>query len=760
MDSWKDLVNTKSQEIVYDETGLLSLLDIPIPNRNARISTAEQMESELVQDVDYEGNLSFSVSIDDQELPPNNFVDELTDTFEESRLSDTSAGENKFSKVASVDSNSFTPQRPSSTILELLPSLPVDHSAKAEFSSKPRGHLVKGAVSRGVELSSTAEHRLQKDTGFKLDLKGTKLQAEVNTGIQLVGGYKKSTVLETHIDQELNEGIERIESDSEIDEKEQKLERDVRKSLSRIASQIKDHSLIATTAKVFPGKMELTHLESSISHIPVVIGGFPEWDVMFKPIPLDTIALEHVFLRKASIAKNLEISDIILRAGTKLLEALTRKLQLELDILIDKMKVQRIFQAKKQFQLESHRATRNFISRSIRDNTATLPPLQHIKKDLIHYLQETAKVLFMKEKKRNQRLMDIKLHNLIEFCGRQHYKLRRNLVDVLEFKEEKITLISESKRFDGEVVRNIHRLTDDLQFVAADYEKLSAHVEEMRKLKSIRIQEVVLRDSLVQSRELDLLIKSLESRKALGFTTKSVKEMDLIDLDGCDIDRVPVAELNAKTVRHLSMRNTKLTNMNNIGLLRELNSINTDNNFIEEIDLMELQNLKSLSIAGNQLKTLKGLSARIFSLNVTANLFTDLSGLEGAPALRILIMSKSLVRDFSQIKFLPNLLYLDVSASGLSEKILENLYNCTCLQYLSASKNKFTSFPEIVNPSLYELHLADNMIYQLRVTSWQFNLRVLDISENQVMDVVPLTMCPFLRILNLSYNLIKGTTNV
>ncbi len=119
-------------------------------------------------------------------------------------------------------------------------------------------------------------------------------------------------------------------------------------------------------------------------------------------------------------------------------------------------------------------------------------------------------------------------------------------------------------------------------------------------------------------------------------------------------------------------------------------------------------------------------------------------------------MSHSVLKDISHIKYLDRLLYLDISHSNIPDNIIESVNTSDCLQYLDASHNILRECPNLSAPTLYEIHLESNMIYRLRLDSWLFNLKHLYLADNQIMDVIPLAMCPFLQTLDLSHNLIKG----
>lgn len=169
--------------------------------------------------------------------------------------------------------------------------------------------------------------------------------------------------------------------------------------------------------------------------------------------------------------------------------------------------------------------------------------------------------------------------------------------------------------------------------------------------------------------------------------------------------------------------------------------------------------MTSLSIGNNLIDNLEGLAKNILYLSAGSNKFSTLKGLQTALGLRVLILNNSLVKDLSSLRFLMTLLYLDLSASNLTENVVEEIQS-PLLLYLNACNNLFRSVPDIPSLALYELRLSGNMITQIPRMNWLYNLRVLDLSNNQLSDIVPLGNCPFLREIYISNNEIKEFSNV
>lgn len=212
-------------------------------------------------------------------------------------------------------------------------------------------------------------------------------------------------------------------------------------------------------------------------------------------------------------------------------------------------------------------------------------------------------------------------------------------------------------------------------------------------------------------------------------------------------------------VKHINAENNRIRNLEQLEGFKDLESINADHNELRTINLKDLDNLKMLSVGHNELDNLEGLSKNLQYLNASSNKFSSLKGLQGSPEIRVLILNNSIMRDLNHMRFLKYLLYLDLNSSNLEDYAIDYV-DSQLLLYLDVSNNLFRAFPNIQNPFLYELRLGSNMIQQLIRTSWLFNLRVLDLSKNQISEVSPLSMCPFLRELYISNNLIREMSNI
>ncbi|KAJ3272149.1 hypothetical protein HDV01_005914 [Terramyces sp. JEL0728] len=456
--------------------------------------------------------------------------------------------------------------------------------------------------------------------------------------------------------------------------------------------------------------------------------------------------------------KNLDIAQLE-EAKFKVLNAIVNKLQTELDILKDKIKKQQDYQNSKNFQLESIKSSKSIKTKDLRELRLEMPLLQEKKRSLIQYLQEEFRIQFSKERLRNNQLLAT-AYEYRQKIIRRNAALEHHWEDNVALKDDVLKNLKGVQGLRDDVMVEVNKAQDDVDFLKATYEKLNTEVNFKRGEKKQMIKKRMVVDNTVQIKELELLEVALERRRANGGAVKSIKELDSVDLEDFNLTRLPVAQLDAKKVKYINVAKNQLMNLNALGAFSELEAIVSDFNQLKQVNFKDMAHLKALSVASNNLTTLEGLSSRLHYLNASANKLTTLKGLETAPNIRILILSSSKVKDMVSIKFLKNLLYLDISQSQLSEDIVMQLTSCHQLQCLEAGNNHFRVIPDIPNLAMNELHLTKNVLQQLNRMSWLFNLRVLNLYDNQISDISPLAMAPFLRELYLGHNVIKDVKNI
>ncbi|KAJ3322212.1 hypothetical protein HDV06_003272 [Boothiomyces sp. JEL0866] len=441
-------------------------------------------------------------------------------------------------------------------------------------------------------------------------------------------------------------------------------------------------------------------------------------------------------------------------AKFKVLNAIVNKLQTELDILKDRIKKQQDYQNSKNFQLESIKSSKSIKTRDLRELRLEMPLLQEKKRALIQYLQEEFRMQFSKERLRNNHLLATAYEYRQKFI-RRNAALERHWEDNVAIKDDVLKNLKGVQGLRDEVMVEVNKAQDDVDFLKAAYEKLNTEVNFKRGEKKQMIKKRMVVDNSLHIKELELLEVALERRRANGGAVKSIKELDSVDLEDFNLTRLPLAQLDSKKVKYINVAKNQLMHLNALGAFSELEAIVSDFNQLKQVNFKDMANLKALSVASNNLTSLEGLSSRLHYLNASANKLTTLKGLETAPNIRILILSSSKIKDMASMKYLKNLLYLDISHSQLSEDVVLQLSSCNQLQCLEAGNNHFRVIPDIPNLALNELHLTKNVLQHLNRMSWLFNLRVLNLYDNQISDISPLSMTPFLKELYLGHNILN-----
>jgi hypothetical protein len=605
-------------------------------------------------------------------------------------------------------------------------------------SLKSKGHVFKGkpVASPNSKPPQETTDAFQK----KLKLMGIRIRVTVDMNNRaktpmLRRGLSSSDLISGDIVEEKHEGIQpgtvTDDSEEEVDE--------------RLVGKVRAPALMK---RLFPTGALDRKRSLSTNKIP-----------LFESKPMYTTGKLGRIDSETSLDEKSNGMDQATLLDAKILAAITKKLTTELEFLNDKKKRQKEFNNNKSFQLESLKISRKAKMRYTRDARSEFPQLLERRKVLMQFLTEESRAIYTKEKTRNSVLLAA-ASSFMNKMSKVIQTRREYIEDIKNAKEETIQQHKITKGKRDEIKLEYHKLKDDIRFLKAELDILQDEVNRKMEDKMVVVQNNVLLDSEIQIKDIEILMRALNKRQTMGFQIASIKELDVIDLNDCNLNRLPLMQLNTDVVKHVNVGKNQLKTLDQIDMFTELESLVTDNNSLVELNLRELANLKALSIEANQLNSLQGLSKKLQYLNASANKFNTLDGIDSAPDLRILILNNSTLRDFSSLRYLVKLIYIDLSTSNLTESCLEDLYRCSCLQYIDASNNLFRGIPEISNQALYELRMNANMISQLSRTPWLFNLRVLHIADNQLIDVAPLAMCPFLIELNLSNNAIKEIKNL
>ncbi len=142
------------------------------------------------------------------------------------------------------------------------------------------------------------------------------------------------------------------------------------------------------------------------------------------------------------------------------------------------------------------------------------------------------------------------------------------------------------------------------------------------------------------------------------------------------------------------------------------------------------------------------------------NPLANLSFLKSGFGLQIGNFRNSYLLDMVGIQSCRKLVYLDISENKLPNEAFDKVSGLPLLQYLSACENMVYNIPDFSNRMLFGFDLSSNMINTVKVNSLLINLRLVNLSNNQIALVHPLCMIPMLTELNLSNNKIKEVSNL
>ncbi|KAJ8673297.1 hypothetical protein QAD02_004559 [Eretmocerus hayati] len=209
------------------------------------------------------------------------------------------------------------------------------------------------------------------------------------------------------------------------------------------------------------------------------------------------------------------------------------------------------------------------------------------------------------------------------------------------------------------------------------------------------------------------------------------------------------------TLRSLKMRVMGLTKLRilNLNLLRSLNLDGNDFHSIKRSNCDEnslcLENLDSLEYLSLFFCKIHSIAADAFEkmtklvhLNIIVNEITQISsGTFGhSPSLSHLFINVNPLVDVSFLGELKNLtsLHMNGIVDSRAMKSLWSLSSLRMIQVLSLGANDISSIPRRFLDNLQdlrELRLFNNRISSLSPGSWQKNLKVIDLSKNQITKI-------------------------
>ena len=261
----------------------------------------------------------------------------------------------------------------------------------------------------------------------------------------------------------------------------------------------------------------------------------------------------------------------------------------------------------------------------------------------------------------------------------------------------------------------IERTDECLMLMATCYEEQGNYAKTLEVLRSMDV-----RDSRVAAR-----IDAIENER------RSLNEAELVTVAG-------------KQYR----RSTTRLVLDNLGL---------DDKALEEV--LQLYALDSLSMAGNNLQDISGLSALggLVTLNLSGNQIHDLTPLAALGALRTLYLDGNPIEDLTPLYGLSTLTSLSIKDVTVSEKQLSALSkalpNCAIHSEQAQKEKQEISFGGMTfDSNITDLDLSEMGIRDISaLANCQFLAR-LNLSGNDISDLSPLMNLQYLSYLDISFN--------
>ena len=195
----------------------------------------------------------------------------------------------------------------------------------------------------------------------------------------------------------------------------------------------------------------------------------------------------------------------------------------------------------------------------------------------------------------------------------------------------------------------------------------------------------------------------------------------------------------SEKLTELTIKNSKLTNLNGIESLTNLETLYIYGNNIEDYSkLNTLVNLKKIDLSDTNITDVSVLNnlESLVELQIYANNIEDISGLTNNSSIETLNLNNTKLnnQDFAVLETMTNLKKLGVANLGLSN--LEGITNLTNLTELTLTGNNLkniSGIEKLIN--LEKLYINQNEIENIQQISNLEKLKELNIEQNKISDV-------------------------
>lgn len=201
------------------------------------------------------------------------------------------------------------------------------------------------------------------------------------------------------------------------------------------------------------------------------------------------------------------------------------------------------------------------------------------------------------------------------------------------------------------------------------------------------------------------------------------ENMKEIDLQNYYLHTLKPFEI-LNNLQSLHFSNNYLKDLTELKMFPVLENLYLNSNSLDSIDFFPaMNNLKILSLSNNNIKNISPLKnvPDVYMLDLSNNKFLDFSTLPALLKLKSLSLNYNNINDFSPLLKLPNLTELNLSGAIVSKK------------------NNLPSLPKLIRLHLQNNQITVNDIKLFETLSSYNSLEYLDLSDNQLGNLYPLT---------------------
>lgn len=257
---------------------------------------------------------------------------------------------------------------------------------------------------------------------------------------------------------------------------------------------------------------------------------------------------------------------------------------------------------------------------------------------------------------------------------------------------------------------------------------------------------------------------------------QQLKSLTSLNVSGCMIDDVTAKQIfSILWINTLKLDNNMITNIDNVKNMSVLRELSIANNTVKDISaLSSLTVLKGLNLSNNLISDITVLSdlTSLKTLNISNNLINDISPLSYLTMLTELDIGTNDIKQLNAISRLPNIEALTVSnnpigyLSPLSEytalknlKIdgtavttLDAISSLSNIETLDCSRTAISDFSALSQMKVKNLILSQAGLTSVNEISSANSVQILDISLNAITDISAISNMMNVKILNVSNN--------